>query len=269
MDMQIKNYSLVEKLEKSGFSDKEAKIYVAVLELGGAYPSKIAEYAGLNRTTAYHILTTLSIRGLVGEIEKKNKIFYQVERPEKVVRFAEGKIRRAEEESERMKSILPDIEGLFGNLGTRPKVTYYENTEGMIQIYEDMVSTDKKYEMLAWSNASELEKVFPAKFFEHFRRSKERIGITTRGIIPDKEGDLTYTERFFKGYKKDIIPRFKTVKADSFPFKGEITIYNENKIAIINLNREFLTGTIIEDKTIHDMMKMIFELSWNSSLVEG
>jgi sugar-specific transcriptional regulator TrmB len=262
--MQIKNYILVEKLIKSGFTDKEAKIYVSVLELGGAYPSKIAEYAEINRSTTYHILTTLSIRGLVSEIEKKSKIFYQIEKPDKVVRYAEGRIRRVQEESEQMKSVLPYIEGLFGNLGTRPKVSYYENIEGMIAIYEDMIATEKKYEMLAWSNASELEKVFPTKFFEHFRRSKERIGITTRGIIPDKETDRTYTERFFKGYKKEIVPQFKMVKAESFPFKGEITIYGTNKIAIINLNKEFLTGTIIEDETIHNMMKMIFELSWSS-----
>ncbi len=265
--MQIKNYSLVEKLIKSGFTDKEAKIYVSVLELGGAYPSKVAEYAEINRSTTYHVLTTLSIRGLVSEIEKKSKIFYQIEKPDKVIRYTEGRIRRAEEESDQMKSILPDIEGLFGALGTRPKVAYYENTEGMMAIYEDMIATDKKYEMLAWSNASELEKVFPTKFFENFRRSKEKIGITTKGIIPDTEENREYNAKFFSGYKKEVVPEIKYVKKEKFPFKGEITIYGENKIAIINLNKEFLTGTIIEDETIHNMMKMIFDLSWNSGLV--
>jgi sugar-specific transcriptional regulator TrmB len=34
--MQIKNPSLLTKLEKSGFTDKEALVYVSVLELGGA-----------------------------------------------------------------------------------------------------------------------------------------------------------------------------------------------------------------------------------------
>jgi sugar-specific transcriptional regulator TrmB len=265
--MQIKNYSLVEKLEKSGFTDKEAKIYVTLLELDGAYPSKIAEYTDLNRSTVYHILLNLSVRGIIGEVEKRNKMFYQIERPSKVVSYGQSRIRRAEDELEQIKSVLPDIEGLFGALGTRPKVTYYENTDGMVSVYEDMIATDKKYELLAWSNAAELEHVIPAKFFERFRRAKEKIGITTRGISPDTAGDRTYSERLFKGFKPGIAPTIRYVSAEKFPFKGEIVIYEQDKLAIINLNKEFLTATIIQDATIHDMMRLIFEMSWNSSMV--
>ncbi len=266
--MKIKNYSLVEKLEKSGFTDKEAKIYVALLELGGAYPSKVAEYTDLNRSTVYHILVNLSVKGLVNEIEKRNKIFYQVERPEKVVRYGEGRIRRAEEELDRVKSILPDIEGLYGALGNRPKVTFYENIEGILTLYSDMITNVKKYEMLAFSNTAHLENVFPPKFFEHFRRSKERLGISARGIVPDTDKDKMYNELFFKGYKEEIIPQLRHISADLFPFKGEIVIYAENKVAIVNLNQEFLTGVIIQDETIHKMMRLVFELSWNSSLIK-
>lgn len=266
--MQIKNYGLVENLIKSGFTDKEAKIYVTLLELGGAYPSKVAEYTDLNRSTVYHILVNLSVRGLVNEIEKRNKIFYQIERPEKVIRYGESRIKRAEEELDRVKSIMPDIEGLFGSLGVRPKVTYFENIEGILSIYENMVSTDKKYELLAFSNTKEIDRILPGKFFENFRKSKERIGISARGIIPDTQIDRTFNETFFQGYKKEIVPVMRYVPEDKFPFKGEIVIYGTNKIAIVNLNKEYLTGTIIEDETIYNMMKMIFELSWNSSLVK-
>ena len=98
-------------------------------------------------------------------------------------------------------------------------------------------------------------------------KTKEKIGITTRGIIPDTKIDRNYNENFFKGYKKEIIPIIKYIPASEFPFKGEITVYGNNKISIINLNKEYLTGIIIEDETIHNMMKMIFELSWNSSKV--
>lgn len=265
--MQIKNSNLIEKLEKAGFNTKEALVYVSLLELGGAFPSRVAEYCGLKRSTVYSVLVTLSIRGIINEIEKRNKLFYQIEKPEKAVKYVESKIHRAEEESDRMKSILPDIEGLYGSLGTRPKVMYFENIEGMMNIYEDMIATDKKYEMLAFSNAKELENVFPEKFFENFRKTKERIGITTKGIIPDTPEDRQYNDKFFKGYRENVIPEIKYVPKDKFPFKGEITIYGINKVAIINLNKEYLTGTIIEDETIYNMMKMIFELAWNSKLI--
>lgn len=33
-------------------------------------------------------------------------------------------------------------------------------------------------------------------------------------------------------------------------------------MSIINFSEPQFSGTIIEDKTIHDMMVMVFELSW-------
>jgi sugar-specific transcriptional regulator TrmB len=265
--MQIRNYSLVEKLSKSGFSEKEARIYVALLELGGAYPSKVSQYTDINRSTVYHTLTNLSVRGIVNEIEKRNKIFYQVERPERIIRYGEDKIRRAEEDLDQIKSILPNIEGLFSSLDSKPKVTYYENTEGIMAIYEDMISFKNKYEMLAFSNAAELEHAIPTKFFEKFRKRKEILGITTRAITPDTAGDRSYNEKFFTGYKKEIIPVIRFVSAEKFKFKGEITAYGDNRVSIINLNKEYLTGIIIEDQTIHNMIRLIFELSWDSPQV--
>ena len=78
MDMKIKNPDVLKKLEQTGFSDKEALVYASLLELGGAYPSRIAEYAGLKRSTVYNVLLHLSVRGLISEIDKKSKLFYQI-----------------------------------------------------------------------------------------------------------------------------------------------------------------------------------------------
>jgi len=263
--IQIKNNGFLEKLKKAGFTDKEALVYLSVLELGGAYPSKITEYCGLNRSTIYKILTDLSIRGLVNEIEKKNKLYYQIEKPDHIVRYTKNKIALATEQLEQVEKLIPEFEGLYSLLSNKPKVLYFENQDGIVAIYRDMLDIGKKYEMLAFSNAAEIEHVFPKKFFEEFRRTKEKLGITTRGIIPDTKADRTYNERFFAGYKKEVVPQIRFVPAEKFPFKGEITIYGTNKVAVVNLNKEYLTGIIIEDETIHNMMRMIFELSWKGT----
>ena len=266
--MQIKDVNLVEKLQKSGFSDKEAKIYVSTLELGGGYPSKIAEYSGLNRSTTYQVLLNLSIRGLVNEIEKRNKIFYQVEKPEKVVTYAKGQIRIAEDRFEQMKSVLSDIEGLYGALGTRPKITYYEGKEGIVSIYQDHLDFKKPYEMLAWANGEDVAQFFPAGFLDQYGKTKEKIGITTRGILPDTSENRNYTSVHYKNVSEKSVPGIRYVKPDQFPLMGEIVIYGENKVSIVNLEKNTPIGTIIEDKAIHRLMKTIFELSWESKLVK-
>ena len=258
----INEHDLPATLEKVGLSEKEALIYASLITLGGAFPTQIAEHAKLNRTTVYKILLGLSIKGLVNEIKKKNKIFYQVEKPEKLLRYAKSQVTLAQDRVEKTEKLIPDFEGLYSAFINKPKILYFEGLDGILSIYEDQIIGTKKYEMLAFSNASELENIFPAKFFENYRHSKEKIGITTRGIIPDTEKDKTFTSRLYEGYKEEVIPKAKYVPAIEFSFKGEITIYSDKKVSIVNLNMEQLTGLIIEDETIHKMMKMIFELSW-------
>lgn len=262
--MGIINQDLVKRLEKGGFTDKEALVYISVLELGGAFPSRIAEYSGLNRSTTYKVLLNLSIRGIVSEIEKSKKIFYQIEKPEKVLRFSQSKIRQAEDSAEEIKKVLPEIEGLFNSGENRPKITYFDNVEGLLSIYTDMITNQKPYEMLAFSTAGELIDFVPVKFFADFVKAKEKLGITTRGIVPDTEKDRKYNEVIFKNIYKEFWPQMKFIPKEKFPSSSEITIYGTNKISIINFAKNKLTGVIVEDQSIHDMMKTIFELAWNS-----
>lgn len=264
MNMAIQHENLLKKLEKSGLSDKEALIYMCLLELGGAYPSRIAEYTGLNRSTVYMLLTQMGIKGLVNEIEKRNKLFYQVEPPSRLIRSAKMKLSLVQEEIETAQRVLPDLEGLLST-ADKPKITYFEGIDGVLQIYESHINVSKPYEMVAWANASSLESFLPPKFFTEYRRTKERKGITTRGILPDTESDKSFIYRVYEGYKPDIIPVMRFIAKDKFPYNAEITVYGERCVSIVNLGKEKLTGVIIEDPTIHGLMKMIFELSWTGA----
>jgi sugar-specific transcriptional regulator TrmB len=266
--MNIKNESLVKKLEKTGFTDKEALVYVSLLELGGAYPSRVAEYCGLKRATTYNVLLTLSIRGVINEIEKKNKLYYQIEKPEKIVRYSQSQIRRAEDALESTKKIIPEIEDLFGALKNHPRVTYYEGNEGLLSIYEDMIDIKKPYEMLAFSKADEFISFLPKEFLKRFIEKKVEIGITTRGLTPDTPENRKYSETYFKNMPEKFWPKAKYIKLEQFPLNGEIVMYGDSKIAITNFNNGQMTGIVIDDKALHGMMRTIFELSWNSALVK-
>lgn len=264
LPMNIKNENLLKKLEKSGLSDKEALVYLALLELGGAYPSKIADYTGLNRSTVYMLLTHMSIKGLVNEIEKKNKLFYQLENPTKLVRYTKSKMSMIQDEIEHAQRILPDLLGLLST-ADKPKITYYEGIEGVLAIYATHVSVSKPYEMLAWANVREVEDLLPQNFFNDYIRTKKQKRITSRGIFPGTEIDKTFLERAYKDFKEDLMPSVRFIEAEKFPYKSEITIYGTKNVSIINLGKEKLTGVIIEDETIHGLMKMIFELSWKGA----
>lgn len=265
--MEIKNTGLVKKLTKSNLTDKEAQVYVSVLELGGALPSRVAKYAGLRRSTTYNILTTLSVRGFINEIKKGNKIFYQVDKPENILKYTELKLNQAKESVNEITEILPDIKNIYHSAQNQPKITYYSGEKGVFDLFDDMVVNQKPYEMLSFTNGKEITSVLHPNhddtFVSHMRK-KEKCGITTRIIMPDTKEDKQAIEDIYKNTNKNLWPVIRFVKEEKFPSASEITVYSTNKVAIVNFKKNQETGVIIEDQAIHDMMKTIFELSWDS-----
>jgi len=265
--MKIKDKKLVQKLIQSGFSEKEAMVYVSVLELKGAFPSHIAEYCGLRRSTVYNVLTTLSVRGLINEIEKKNKFFFQIEKPENILRFANNRLNQAEDSLNQIKDILPSIRNIYSTDDNLPKITYYSGEQGLFQIFNDMTAEQKPYEMLVFTNGAEFINILDEnnkRFYANYMKDKEIHSITTRTIIPDTNADRQAKDIFYKDIDQKYWPVFRYLDKDKFPSASEVTIYGINKVAIVNFKKGRETGVIIEDQAIHDMMKTIFELSWDS-----
>ncbi|MDP2656560.1 MAG: helix-turn-helix domain-containing protein [bacterium] len=56
-----------EILKQLGFSDKEAKIYLAILHAGKTTPTQIAKETGINRTTVYSVASDLIKKGIIAE----------------------------------------------------------------------------------------------------------------------------------------------------------------------------------------------------------
>lgn len=259
--------TLLAKLRQAGLSDKTATVYGFLASVGGAFPSRIALETHLNRSTVYKILTDLSVKGLVNEIEKGKKLYYQVEKPQKFLRYAEQTVDRAKDAFEVANKIFPELEGLYSLTPNKPKIKFFEDRDGLRSIFEDHVSEKKPYEMLGFANANQLERFFKTDFIRKYVKQKERIGITTRGILPDTESDKTYNERMYAGIKKHIWLNLRYIPAKDFPFNGEITVYGTNKVSIINFEETHLVGIVIEDKAIHEMMTRIFELAWRGAEV--
>jgi HTH-type transcriptional regulator, sugar sensing transcriptional regulator len=256
---------LIEQLKKSGLGEKAARIYAALLENGGAYPSKLAEITKLNRSTTYNILTDLSIKGLVSEITKGKKLYYQIEKPHRLERYAKYNLNRAQDILENTRKLIPELEGLFSLIPNKPQVKYFEGIDGVISIYEDHILVDKKYEMLAFSNTSEVINFLTSQFIDRYLRAKEKIGITARGVTPDTNADKNYANKIYKNIDKKIWPELRHIPREIFPYKIELTIYADNRVSLLKLEREQPIGVIIEDKTFHDTMRMIFELAWKGA----
>ncbi|HBR80028.1 TPA: transcriptional regulator, partial [Candidatus Uhrbacteria bacterium] len=64
-----------------GFSDKEAAVYLAALQLGLSSIQDIAKKSGVNRATTYLLVDVLIKKGLMGVFVKDGRKFFAAESP--------------------------------------------------------------------------------------------------------------------------------------------------------------------------------------------
>ena len=98
------NNELKSTLLNLGFGEKEAIVYVSLLELGKGTVSQISRKAGINRTTGYEILDSLLNKGVVNLSGKEPKAEYAAESPESLALYfkreadkAVERVRKAED----------------------------------------------------------------------------------------------------------------------------------------------------------------------------
>lgn len=72
------------QLMEFGLDDKEAKIYLAILELGGESVLQIAKKAKLNRVSTYEALKSLSKMGLISSFTKGKRVHYGAADPDRL-----------------------------------------------------------------------------------------------------------------------------------------------------------------------------------------
>ncbi|MCX6712822.1 MAG: helix-turn-helix domain-containing protein, partial [Candidatus Vogelbacteria bacterium] len=72
---------LEQYLQAIGLSDKEAKVYLANLQLGPSPIQDISRQSGLKRSTVYEIVKTLKDKGLIQTTQHDKKKLFIAEEP--------------------------------------------------------------------------------------------------------------------------------------------------------------------------------------------
>ena len=119
---------LTDLLIQNHFSEKEAKIYLACLQLKSATIGTIARFTEEKRSTTYNIIKELQEKGIINEIDKNKIATYSAVPPEYFVN-------KLEEQIKTFKEFLPAFSAFTEKFGIAPKVQYFEGKEGLSEAY--------------------------------------------------------------------------------------------------------------------------------------
>jgi len=241
-------------LQQIGLSEKEAEIYVALLQSDNASVNDLAQKTKVNRTTIYPVLETLAQKGLVSEIQIDKKTHYQAEPPERLETFVERQKIVLEESSRRLADVIPQLKTIQREAGERPVVKYFEGREGIISSLEDFFETkDSGGEAYFVYPKDLLNEIFTKQEKDYYRSTRLKRNIKSKAIYTFKGGEIP------SSIDGDRIK----VDGGKYPITCDISIY-KNRVRI-NMLSERLAGISITSKDFAETLKSLFLLAFNKT----
>jgi len=241
---------LVSELKKLNLSEKEARLYLALLELGEANLQDISNKSKIKRTTVYDILDSLKEKGLISTTKKGKRIYYYAENPKVIETIFKEKINV-------LHSVLPELLSVANLIDKKPKIQFFEGEEGIKNIYRDTLEY-KNHEILAWVSPEAIDYFDIDYLWKEYVPQRLKNKIWTRTFAPN-----TKEMKYVQGYDTKHLRQTKLVNfEDGLFFEVEINLYGGTKIGIMSFQEDF--GLIVESKKIHNTLKAIFELQWRS-----
>lgn len=163
-----------------GFNNNEAKIYIALTQLGEAPASQIAKKADLQRTTAISILNKLAIEGYLTLHHYRGVTYYWIESPKAISGVFETKIKIAEE----LNSLLVNI---YRSENHFPGAQIFDTKTSIRNFIEKTISLmPKKGIIFTIDTPSEgnYSKIFSDKIENTILSKKKRGDIITKTLVP-------------------------------------------------------------------------------------
>ncbi|MDQ5931887.1 MAG: HTH-type transcriptional regulator, sugar sensing transcriptional regulator [Patescibacteria group bacterium] len=232
-------------LKKLGFTEGEAAVYLAALELGGATVQDIAKKANVSRVTTYASIEKLHESGLISSLSKgmSKRVLYRAESPKRLIDAVAKRVAAMEETLATMKEHSDELDLLEG--GEKPVVKYFEGPEALNAIQSDILATRPKT-IDEFCNYDQLRKIYPTEerleYFNALTKIKPRVraaGISTSKTLTSPDPSLIFIAL--------------DDKIDNFV--GDIVIYGD-KVAISTLKGRQI-AILIENRDIAKMFTVL------------
>ena len=237
--------NLVQLLSRSGLTQKESQVYLALLELGQADVTEIAKCSGVKRTTVYVLLDILMEKGYASQVKATKINTFQPIDP--AVLYSQLKTT-----SSQFGQMLPFLQSLRNKGKKKPRIHYIETLEGIAKINDDMGHAN---EACFISSFERIEKYLPDsvdRWVKNFK--KGTFVLRVKNLVPNSKRELELAKIFMEAGQE-----VRMLNTDD-EIKMDFALFN-NKLAI-TLFDEAPFMLLIESQELVDSLKPVFENSW-------
>lgn len=236
-------------LEQIGLNQKQANVYLALLEIGNARASQIAEKSKLLRPHVYNILTSLKQEGLVNSDEINGVSYFSACSPQKLV----NQVRKKEQS---LLNVMPQLESIYNLNPIKPVIRFYEGTTDIKKILQEPLEILNRGDQFYRINPDQakMAEIIGLKWWQNLARQRILKGISVK-VIADKS-DLTAPELISTDPKQKRQVRFLP---DDLHIPVRLQIYHD-RVAIFDLEK--MTALVIENRNITKLHQIFFDSLW-------
>ncbi len=245
---------MLKELEELGLSEKEARVYMAALEIGRATADQLAKQAKIVRPTTYLQIKSLMESGLMSTYEEGKKTYFTPESPAALSRLLEKRKESLRTNESLLSSLLPILTQQFEAAGERPVVRFFPGKEGIATVREEVLTTKDKKTYIIFA-PEKLSQLYGQEYLDEYTDRRQALGIYSKGIY-------TYKESFEPSVLNNLTER-RSFAPSLLPLTVDIYIFDD-KVAILSLEGS-LFGLVIQSKEISQSVKAIFDFLWNQA----
>lgn len=242
-------HEATERLLELGLSDKEALVYLAMLELGPSCAQDISQKAGVNRSTVYVLLDVLKQRGLASSAQREDRTVFLAESPKRLEDLILQKKMEIEHKQRKLEDSIPYFMALFNAVQDKPQVRFFEGEKGIASAREVLMQTEGEFlSFTAIDEATErMSKIHEDQRLRMARRTRGRFIYSLKPGCVRPIADLRSWQA-------------REISFEAFPFTGEINIVSDKVAAYVVKQKPI--SFLVESKEMSDLFRAMFEAAW-------
>lgn len=246
--MAQKETDLATSLEQIGLSDKEAKVYLALLSLESSTAYEIALHCDVKKPTVYLILEDLRKKGLVLKVPHARKALYAARDISEYIAERRSKLNAVQ-------ALLPRLASLGGS--GKPKIYFFTGLKGFAEAMDYKLESmrGKTFHSFYGSSVDSDSRVLD--IYRRWTPQATEKGASLKIIMPQVDlGDFPDLKRLASEGKVVQIR-----KVAEYQQSSHLSIEIADDFVRIDDARN-ISNTIIDDKAAADALRSIFNIVW-------
>lgn len=229
-----------------GFTEREAAIYLAALELGKSQQNELATKAGLQRTSLRELLPRLIERGILQEAPYGKRTLLIARDPRELAAELDEKTRAVQ-------AALPLLLALQNDVANKPEVRFFNGIEGVKQVFNETIRVGLP--IYTFVNVVDVNPELVKWLLHHYVPARHKNQITNYVLVNESPivANLIPNNRYRKN---------KIVPSAEFPFKMEIDVFGDY-VSLVHFSKtDEPSATLIRSPSAATTLRSMHTFMW-------